>query len=122
MCARVWRTTVEVFADQPQTEEIEMAHMMTSGGVLATAVATAALAVLATGPASARLPEEPDILKDPPTIQPVVDQPAGTSGDDGFEATQVGLGALAGLALGGAGAFVIVSRRKHDRPSAGVPA
>ena len=30
-----------------------MAHMMTSGGVLATAVATAALAVLATGPASA---------------------------------------------------------------------
>ncbi len=103
-----------------------MAHMMTSGGVLATAVATAALAVLATGPASAGLPEERDILKDPPMIQPspgpAVDQPAGTSGDDGIEATQVGLGALAGLALGGVGAFVIVSRRKHDRPSAGVPA
>jgi hypothetical protein len=99
-----------------------MAHMMTSGGVLATAVATAALAVLATGPASARLPEERDILKDPPTIQPAIDQPAGTSADDGIEATQAGLGALAGLALGGAGAFMIVSRRKHDRPSAGVPA
>ena len=96
-----------------------MAHSkMVARGLAALAVTGSATFAFA-GPAHAEVPDQGGAPRDPGVVVPA--EPAASSSvtvDAGVEPIQIGLGALGGLAIGGACAFALDARGR--RRAAGV--